>query len=275
MPSLLRRDTAEAYAAFRRQAPEVVTVDGRKVACMRAGEGLPSIVLLAGAGMSADSWFRVLSGAGSLGTAVAVDRPGVGRSQRAALPQTGLEVVGWLRRVVAALELPPPHLVVGHSLGGLMAQLWARTYPDEVCGVVLVDSASASEVDEGASRSGASGPDGLRRRLLALLRHGRPPGTDEADVVPETARQLAAAGPFPPVPLVVVSGGARMRGVPVAAFEEHHAAQGELPRLSPLGRQVVAGGSGHFPQMTEPGIVIDAIRSVAAACTPEAVTGDA
>lgn len=267
MRDLLQRDTAEAYAAFRRLAPEHVTVDGRRVACLRAGHGAPSIVFLAGAGMAMDSWFRVLHAAGTLGTAVAPDRPGVGGSERAVAPQDGLEVVGWVRRVVEALGLPPPHVVVGHSVGGLIAQLWARTHPGEIAGMVLVESASAAEA--AAAAEAGPGPRGsglarVARGVLARLRPGRPGGSDEADRVPETARQLAGAGPFPPIRVVVVTGGSRMRGVPEDAFAAHLAAQATLPGLSPLGRQVIAPGSGHFPQLTEPDLVLDAIRSVAA-----------
>ena len=43
--------------------------------------------------------------------------------------------------LIAAKE-PEPYIIVGHSWGGLIARLFASTYPDEVSGLVLVDPAS-------------------------------------------------------------------------------------------------------------------------------------
>jgi pimeloyl-ACP methyl ester carboxylesterase len=39
--------------------------------------------------------------------------------------------------------------------------------------------------------------------------------------------------------------------------------QQELARLSPLGEQVIAQRSGHFPQLTEPEVVLDVLRALA------------
>jgi len=84
----------------------------------------------------------------------------------------------------------------------------------------------------------------------------------EIDAVPQTVDEIAAAGPFPPVPVVVVTGGAPppkwlMAAAAQRARQRH---QQELARLSPKGEQVVAAHSGHFPQLTEPALVLFALR---------------
>ena len=73
--------------------------------------------------------------------------------------------------------------------------------------------------------------------------------------VDDTVREIAAAGPFPPVPLRVVTGGLTPRGdaMSPAAVGARRAHQQELARLSPLGEQVIAQKSGHFPQLTRAG----------------------
>jgi hypothetical protein len=84
--------------------------------------------------------------------------------------------------------------------------------------------------------------------------------------IAESARQVESAGPFPPVPLAVVSGGRAPPAslLPPAALRARRRHQQELAQLSPLGRQWVAQRSGHFPQVTEPRLVLDVLRRVAA-----------
>ena len=63
-----------------------------------------------------------------------------GRSDPADSPRDGGHVVDELRALLSAQDLKPPYVLVGHSLGGLYMQLYARRYPDEVSALVLVDS---------------------------------------------------------------------------------------------------------------------------------------
>jgi pimeloyl-ACP methyl ester carboxylesterase len=256
-----RRD-AEAYSRSKSTPRSFAVVDGRRVAYIRAGTGLPTIVLLSGAGMDIDSWFKIFPAAATIGTAIAIDRLGVGRSDRPVVPQTGAVVVATLRAMLLQVGAPPPYVLVGHSLGGLYADLFARCHPADVCGVVLVESASPEEA-VGAPQGGrfARAIDRMFDRLDRL--RGRA-DLGEVDAVPETVRQLAAAPRFPDVPLVVITGGHRMRMVPQAAFAAHLEAQRGRVVLSPRARQVVSARSGHLPQLQDPDTVIDAIRSVAA-----------
>lgn len=265
-PCMHPRD-ASALQASQRSPRSFATVDGRRLAYVRLGDGRPSIVFLSGAGMDIDSWFKVLPEITASGTVIAYDRLGVGRSDRPIEPQTGAVIVATLRHVLEQAGVAPPHVVVAHSLGGLHAELFARLHPTEVAGMVLVEAASPEEAL-------APPTSGLAGRLIGAARatidrwRGRPRGLDEVDVVPDTVRQLQAAPPFPEIPLVIVSGGRRMRMVPQAAFDTHLDAQRDRVALSPPGRQVVAAGSGHFPQLHEPEVVVQTIRDVVAAVRP-------
>lgn len=227
---------------------------------MRLGSGSPAIVFLSGAGMDIDSWFKVLPEAATLGTVVAYDRLGVGRSDRPAVAQSGDVIVETLRRLLANVA-PPPYVLVAHSLGGLPAEIFARRHPDEVGGLVLVEAASPAEAANPPTPGSIARAVESIRGVLDRLR-GRAQGLDEMDNVAETLRQIGAAPAFPDVPLVVVTGGKRMPMVPEAAFQAHLRAQADRAALSPQGRQVVAARSGHFPQLQEPEIVVAAIRDV-------------
>lgn len=253
---------ATALQASQRLPREFAVVDGRRLAYVRLGEGDPPIVFLAGAGMDIDSWFKVLPEVASFRTVIAVDRLGVGKSDRPTVPQTGGIIVAALRSLLALAEVPPPYVLVGHSLGGLHVELFARLHPDEVAGVVLVEAASPEEAMDplrpGITARAIGAVAGAIDRL-----HGRPRGLDEVDHVVETVRQIGAASPFPDISLVVVTGGKRMRMVPGAAFAAHQEAQRGRAALAPRGRQVIAEASGHFPQLLDPDVVIAAIREVA------------
>jgi pimeloyl-ACP methyl ester carboxylesterase len=253
---------ATALQASQRLPREFAVVDGRRLAYVRLGAGTPPIVFLAGAGMDIDSWFKVLPGVAESGTVIAVDRLGVGKSDRPTVPQTGGIIVAGLRSLLARAGVTPPYMLVGHSLGGLHVELFARLHPDEVAGVVLVEAASPEEAMDPPRPGLTARAIGTAAGAVDRLR-GRPSGFDEVDHVAETVRQIGAASPFPDVPLVVVTGGKRMRMVPEAAFAAHQEAQRSRAALAPDGRQVIAEASGHFPQFHDPDIVIAAIRDVA------------
>jgi pimeloyl-ACP methyl ester carboxylesterase len=252
-----------AYAASKTEPRQFATIDGQQIAFIMAGEGSPAIVFLSGAGMDLDSWFLVYPEAARLTTALAFDRPGVGRSGPQAVDQTASAIVGTLRGLLGEAGVGPPHVLVAHSIGGLVANLFARQFPNEVAGLVLVDAASPDEVESQPPRGRAMR---VVDRVLGIVgRDGRQGGLREVDVVDRTVRELAAAPPFPDLPLVVVTGTKRMRFVPEAAFAGHLAHQARLVGLSPRGRQLMAPRSGHFPQIDDPEIVFDAIRDVIAA----------
>ena len=62
------------------------------------------------------------------------------RAAKASVPRTGAMIVAELHAVLKKAGVQPPYVLVGHSLGGLYMSLYARTYPEEVAGLILVDS---------------------------------------------------------------------------------------------------------------------------------------
>jgi len=225
-----------------------------------AGYGRPAIVLVNGAGGPLAGWSRVLPRLAELGTVVAYDRLGVGRSSASRRPQTGEAIVAGLRDLLGTIGCDPPFVLVGHSLGGLYANLFARRHPDQVAAVVLLEAAHPGD------RSLVDLQPRWLRGVNRLLSRAGPRRRHEAFTeerwVDETVRQLDAAGAFPPVPLAVVTGGRRPPRwlLPAAAAELRAANQRALAGLSPRSRHVVAARSGHFPQLSEPDVVIDAVR---------------
>ena len=73
------------------------------------------------------------------------DRAGLGWSDATDKPRTLANVVDDLHRLLDAVALPQPYVLVGHSYGGLIVRQFANAYPDEVAGLVLVDPVECGE----------------------------------------------------------------------------------------------------------------------------------
>lgn len=238
----------------------IVDVDGRAVELLLAGEGRPAVVLINGSGGPLAGWMRVFDAIAARTTTLAYNRPGIGRSARPVADQTASEMVAALRRLLATLQLPPPYVLVGHSFGGLVAHLFARLHPAEVAGVVLLEASAPEDLTGLKAHENA-----LQRSLARLMRLLMPPQPwHETEHTAATAAELAAAPPFPPVPLRVVTGmkPAMAWATKPALLQARAAHQRALAALSPLGRQVPAERSGHFPQFSEPALVVETVLAL-------------
>ena len=245
---------------------QVLQTRSGRLGCIISGEGSPAIVLFSGAGVGLQGWEPLYPQIESLGTVFAWNRFGLQGSDAPGGHQSGTVVVASLRELLGYSGVAPPYVLVAHSLGGLFANLYARLYPGEVAGVLLLE---ATHPDD---------QDALQKNEAHMLKAlGRlqdlPEPFFRANVQAELAgveaitREIAAAGDFPPVPLRVVTGGLTPRAAQVSPVEAgaKRAHQDELARLSPLGEQVVAHKSGHFPQWSEPQLVLQVLRDLLAA----------
>ncbi|TPV97491.1 MAG: putative aminoacrylate hydrolase RutD [Beijerinckiaceae bacterium] len=198
----------------------------------------PAVVFESGLGEGRDSWREVARGLALCLTVVLYDRPGIGGSPAPQDPGNPVLAAAVADDLLVQLRdhgLPGPFLLVGHSLGGLYVQAFARNHPDEVAGMVLVDASSPLE------------PPGV-----FVSRVPPKPGTieaaEEAGVAPSVAALLAGP-PLPPVPLVVLA--ATYHGDTPAREALWRNVRQRSAAPSPKGRLVVVD-SGHFIQKDTP-----------------------
>lgn len=228
-----------------------------------SGEGAPAIVLVSGAGVGLQGWESLYPAIEQLGTVFGWNRFGLQGSDPPADRQTGTVVIGSLRELLGYADLRPPYVLVAHSLGGLFANLYARLYPDEVAGVLFLESAHPED-RELLQKNEEQMVHALGKLLTVPEAFLRDNVERELAGVDDTAREIASAGAFPEIPVRVVTGGLTPRGAMLspAAVAAKRANQQALARLSPLGEQVIAHKSGHFPQLSEPGLVLDVLREL-------------
>jgi pimeloyl-ACP methyl ester carboxylesterase len=240
-------------------------VAGRDATWLEAGAGIP-LVLVHGAGGSADLWDPQLTGLADLARVVAVDLPGHG-PRRGGGGQSIVAYADWLGELLDALGAGPA-VLVGHSMGGAIAQTVALARPERLAGLVLVATGARLRI---------------MARLLELLRER--PGEGVGLI-----QRLSYAPGTPPERVAVVDRVLR-EGAPLVTLADYLACDrfdvrprlgairtptlvvaGTEDRLTPVtyGRGLAEGiagarlveiaEAGHFPQLEQPAAVNAAIR---------------
>src|ERR671916_1658817 len=124
---------------------EMVDVGGYSLHINCVGQGSPTVVLDAGSGGFSAQWVRVQREVSDTTRVCAYDRAGMGWSEMGPEPRDAKQISGELHALLNGADIEGPYVLVGHSFGGLYMQTYAARYPDEVAGVVLVDSSTEPE----------------------------------------------------------------------------------------------------------------------------------
>jgi pimeloyl-ACP methyl ester carboxylesterase len=230
----------------------IFKINGQNLHVESFGASGPTVVFEAGLGTASSTWKLVAGPIATFARVVLYDRAGLGRSMpmlRNNSAVTADAVATDLHALLAAGDIRPPYILVGHSLGGLYVQMFARKYPKDVSGVVLLDASSPEAPSELKTRAR------LEPGTAAYL---------EQEGIAESNRQVMNGGPFPDVPLTVIA--ATDHG---PFFKEWEPTlmrlQQQLATLSPKSTLIVAQGSGHDVQIDRPATVIDAVKRMARA----------
>ena len=139
---------AVGAARDRRRFPppgRLVRVNKRLMHIRVTGEGTPTVLFESGMGASCLSWTQVQPQVAQFSRAVSYDRAGHGWSDPAHEPRTAQHIAQELHALLNAGGVPGPYVLVAHSFGGYVSRAFAHLYPDELVGMVLVDSIHPAE----------------------------------------------------------------------------------------------------------------------------------
>lgn len=119
---------------------EFVNMGNYNIHFLKKGIKGPVVVLDAGLGCNHLDWKFVQEALASQAQVVSYDRPGYGWSDLSPHPRTSAEIATELHEMLRRAHIAAPYVLVGHSFGGMNIRQFALQYPEEVAGLVFVDS---------------------------------------------------------------------------------------------------------------------------------------
>jgi pimeloyl-ACP methyl ester carboxylesterase len=313
--------TASASATYqkvsgmrdRRRFPppgRLVDIGGRRLHLVEAGAGTPAVVVIPALADNALQWLPVLEACAGETLMCAYDRAETGWSDPpASWRRTPDTMATDLRALLAAAGIPVPCILVGHSIGGLVARRLASQHPDLVAGMLLIDSSHEQQADRLAELTWRRGRVmylrfalqrqarilgvrrlasdlGLMRELDADIAREAPAGhTGAYRAILLSSRQRRTAvremlmaahtwGPPPElgdIPLTVITRAAS-QGWDWPAWARM---QDELAGLSSDSEHIRAQKAGHYVHLDEPELVTRAILDLVRRCRQAQVSARA
>ncbi len=230
-------------------------IENRRVEYVLVKHETGTVVFENGLGGTMLWWKKVFPEISKDTTAFAYNRPGYGKSDAISTPRDGIHIVDELRSLLRSKGLNPPYVLVGHSLGGLYMQLFARHYPDEVNALILVDSTHPAQFkDKGSTENW---PAWLRLAFGMTLSQV---GEAEMNAINSTGEAVLTLPPFTGKPVIVLSALQPMKEKSELADDANEKRK-DIAKLYPGSKQIWVD-CGHGIPLDKPESVISAIREV-------------
>lgn len=150
---------------------ELIDLGGYQMHLWCMGKGEPTVVLSAGSGDFSFDWYLVQPGIAKTTRVCSYDRGGEAWSDLGPSPLTRRQEAFDLRRALQMAHIPAPYLLVGHSLGGFLAETFVSVYPRDVSGLVLVDASDWNSLQNINGRTAAMQVFSKNRRVPDARSH--------------------------------------------------------------------------------------------------------
>jgi pimeloyl-ACP methyl ester carboxylesterase len=223
------------------------------------GAGPNTVVLEAGFGDTLDIWESIQPRvADHCARTFSYNRAGYVDSDPAGSARDAASIVTELREELQRRNMAPPYVLVGHSLGGLYMQYFARNYPSDVAGLVLIDSThwdQGLKVDPTADSPYTSRTAVTLYMPLVMRR--------ELEDSAEAGLEVKSSPGAPAIPTIVLSSTRLTARETMDQRELAVNLQNSIAADFPGSRHVFVENSGHYIQRDQPEVVVEAIREVA------------
>lgn len=270
---------------------KMVDVGGYKMHINCTGEGSPTVVLDNGLSFGSSHWGIVPQEIEKFTRVCTFDRAGIGWSEASPHGRGVNQISEELHDLLEKAGERKPFVLSGHSIGGLYVQNYANQYPEEVAGVLLIDSSHAEQ----SLRILGQAPPPIIARLIKVLApigvvrlglgvraDGMPQMSEEGTAMRSSTKHLYATADeilavqenfrilrenplrLGDKPLIVLTRDLSVKPnyseEDIRANEIWKELQADLASRSSNGKQIVAEKAGHFIYADEPELVLDAIR---------------
>lgn len=237
------------------------------------GTGSPTVILESGLEGDVVTWKSVHPELAKFTRVCRYDRAGLAHSDYGPMPRDAEMTARDLHTLLAKANIAPPYILVGHSFGGLLIRRFAFDYPDDVAGMIFVDSLNENWWDEALTLlpSPASTDSARLNSFRLYLTDGwRDPSSNfEAMDIPAVVDQVRETGDFGDMPITVLAAGTfdvLNPGLPpeleIALANLFKEEQARLAALSTIGTQVVITDSGHNMPRENPQAIINVIQEM-------------
>ena len=266
------------------------SVDGRKMHLYCIGMGSPTLILESAMGDDFLVWARVQPELARVTRVCSYDRAGLGWSEGRPGRRDANTIANQLHELLVQAAISDRLILVGHSLGGLVIRAYAAQFPEELVGLVLVDSSTPEQAVRlpyfsilfqrslvelkwtywktlfgvprvlGKCGQPASGYEAYSGLIKAddCIPLGVATVRREGEGFLESLKEVEHTGPFPNLEILIFSED------PDIGFEEFpanvrssaraswNAMQEGLKQLSPRSHRFIAKGSSHYIQADRP-----------------------
>ena len=229
-----------------------------------SGQHKPTVIYESGLSDDMTTWQPVINKVASFSQVLAYNRAGFSGSESYVSSRNGETIIKELRALIHNLELKPPYVLVGHSLGGAYMELFAKKYPDEVAGVVLIDPNSAKfpQACRQAGMDNCEPPSSMPKWASLVY-----PAAVEGEIkgMALTHKQVNRAEHFPKVPLAVLSASQKVPEITnkkLNTVQLYYQLHQDLSRLSPISKFELCQSCSHYIHKDKPELVINAISWV-------------
>jgi len=230
------------------------------------GEGSPAVIVEAALGdrpVSSKTWARVIQGVYGTTRICIYNRASVRTSQ---------DVAEDLHTLLGQIPLTGPSILVAHSLGGYHVRVYADLYPEDVAGIILVDTSHPDQRAAFATAYPTYSPD-----ELPAITEGRIVDVNGAVPLSQmdgldfnvSSEQVRQAGSLGDIPLIIISQSAtNLNNWASAGFDEDdeerfsatwQSLQDDLASLSSNSTRITSENASHMIPHDDPQIIIDAI----------------